>query len=565
MADEETEIEAPPNSSFITYVAEGEQLYQKAEYMKAIECYNTALILQPSDKNCLVSRAKCYLMLGDATSALSDAEAALKEDKSFFRGLYQKAEALYLMGDFEFALVYYHRGNKIRPELHQFRLGIQKAREAIINSVGSPESVTLRSTGDILFVSKQQESKQAQMKIPVKPIKKDVKKDFRQLQLEKEELEKKEKKIRQLLGELYIDKAYLENLLNDEDLVKGNVRGGIRLKDLIMSGITYLDTRTNFWRQQKPIYARDRDRKLMEQKWIKDKKVKPADPTRYILKSLQEIDRLLTSGNPKASRKKALQVLKTVEGWTEDDVPNKQEIIGNLYSCIGNAQIEMGDMEAALESQKKDLMIATEYNLPEAKSRALDNIGRVYARIGEFQNAIDVWEEKIPMAKSSLEKTWLFHEIGRCYLELARSEEARDYGEKSMAAAEEAEDVEWQLNASVLVAQAEVQLKDFKSAVTNFEKSFERAKLLHNEAAEHAIKIALKEANKGIVEQLKASQQLEEKEAEKPDLVEAEATSAEEIVQETVEAPEAQEMLTEPVEPKEEPVEQQPEPELPVE
>lgn len=204
-------------------------------------------------------------------------------------------------------------------------------------------------------------------------------------------------------------------------------------------------------------------------------------------------------------------------------------------------------------------------NLPEAKSRALDNIGRVYARIGEFQNAIDVWEEKIPMAKSSLEKTWLFHEIGRCYLELARSEEARDYGEKSMAAAEEAEDVEWQLNASVLVAQAEVQLKDFKSAVTNFEKSFERAKLLHNEAAEHAIKIALKEANKGIVEQLKASQQLEEKEAEKPDLVEAEATSAEEIVQETVEAPEAQEMLTEPVEPKEEPVEQQPEPELPVE
>ncbi|KAJ1135848.1 hypothetical protein NDU88_002277 [Pleurodeles waltl] len=539
-------------------MAEGEQLYQKAEYRKAIETYTTALILQPSDKNCLVSRAKCYLKLGDAASALNDAEEALKEDKRFFRGLYQKAEALYAMGDFEFALVYYHRGNKIRPELQQFRLGIQKAREAIINSVGSPESVTLENTGNLLFLSKQEESKQAQMKLPVKPVKKDLKKDFRQLQLEKEELEKKEKKIRQLLGELYIDKAYLETLLNDEDLVKGNVRGGIRLKDLIMSGITYLDTRTNFWRQQKPIYARERDRRLLEQKWNRDKKVKPADPTRYILKSLQEIDRLLTSGNPKASRKKALQVLKTVEGWTEEDVPNRQEILGNLYSCIGNAQIEMGDMEAALESQKKDLLISTQYNLPEAKSRALDNIGRVYARIGQFQNAIDVWEQKIPMAKSSLEKTWLFHEIGRCYLELSNSEVARDYGEKSMAAAEEAEDIEWQLNASVLVAQAEVQLKDFKSAVTNFEKSLERAKLLHNEAAEHAIKIALKEANKGIVEQLKAQQQPEAQEAEKPDLVEAETKPAEEISQDT-EEPEAQEELEDPVEPKEEPVEQQPE------
>lgn len=53
------------------------------------------------------------------------------------QGLYQKAEALYTMGDFEFALVYYHRGHKLRPELQEFRLGIQKAQEAIDNSVGS--------------------------------------------------------------------------------------------------------------------------------------------------------------------------------------------------------------------------------------------------------------------------------------------------------------------------------------------------------------------------------------------------------------------------------------------
>jgi len=34
------------------------------------------------------------------------------------------------------ALVYYHRGNKLRPELNEFRLGIQKAKEAINNSIG---------------------------------------------------------------------------------------------------------------------------------------------------------------------------------------------------------------------------------------------------------------------------------------------------------------------------------------------------------------------------------------------------------------------------------------------
>lgn len=48
-----------------------------------------------------------------------------------------KAEALYQKGDFESALVFYHRGNKLRPELQEFRLGIQKCEEAIDNSIGS--------------------------------------------------------------------------------------------------------------------------------------------------------------------------------------------------------------------------------------------------------------------------------------------------------------------------------------------------------------------------------------------------------------------------------------------
>ena len=54
-----------------------------------------------------------------------------------------------------------------------------------------------------------------------------------------------------------------------------------------------------------------------------------------------------------------------------------------------------------------------------------------------------------------MESTWLYHEIGRCYLELGKYSEARDYGEKSLAAANEADDDGWQLHASVLVAQSE--------------------------------------------------------------------------------------------------------------
>lgn len=68
------------------------------------------------------------------------------------------------------------------------------------------------------------------------------------------------------------------------------MKGGLTVEDLIMTGINYLDTHSNFWRQQKPIYARERDRKLMQEKWLRDHKRHPSQTAHYILKSLEDID-----------------------------------------------------------------------------------------------------------------------------------------------------------------------------------------------------------------------------------------------------------------------------------
>uniref|UniRef100_A0A2K6LJC3 Outer dynein arm-docking complex subunit 4 n=1 Tax=Rhinopithecus bieti TaxID=61621 RepID=A0A2K6LJC3_RHIBE len=473
-------------STFPSYMAEGERLYLCGEFSKAAQSFSNALYLQDGDKNCLVARSKCFLKMGDLERSLEDAEASLQSDPTFCKGILQKAETLYTMGDFEFALVFYHRGYKLRPD-REFKVGIQKAQEAINNSVGSPSSIKLENKGDLSFLSKQAESIKAQQKPqPMKHLLHPTKGEPKR----KGSL-KSEKTVRQLLGELYVDKEYLEKLLLDEDLIKGTMKGGLTVEDLIMTGINYLDTHSNFWRQQKPIYARERDRKLMQEKWLRDHKHHPSQTAHYILKSLEDIDMLLTSGSAEGSLQKAEKVLKKVLEWNKEEVPNKDELVGNLYSCIGNAQIELGQMAAALQSHRKDLEIAKEYNLPDAKSRALDNIGRVFARGGKFQQAIDTWEEKIPLAKTTLEKTWLFHEIGRCYLELDQAWQAQNYGEKSQQCAEEEGDVEWQLNASVLVAQAQ-------------DCSESGDKPLHFD--QH---VALDDANKGIIGELRKTNYME--------------------------------------------------------
>ncbi|NXP52147.1 TTC25 protein, partial [Heliornis fulica] len=484
-----------PAGTFPSLMAEGKMLSRRGEYDKALACFSNALSLRAGDKHCLVARSKCYLKLGDTENSLKDAEASLQDDKTFSKGLYQKAETLYTMGDFEFALVFYHRGHRLRPELQEFRLGIEKSQEAIINCIGSPSTVKLENKEDLCFVSRQAESKKENQKVQIK-LTKDQKWTKKQKPVRNPKTE------RQLLGELYADKAYLEKLLKDKDLMESSTKQGIKVADLVLGGIAYLERRSEFWQQQKPIYARVRERRLRQQSWTRDKKPKPAEVDRYIVKNMQDIDMLLAGNFHEESCKKAEHMLKTIQGWSDDEVPNKNELIGNLHSCIGKAQLEMGQAEAALQSHRMDLEFARQNDLPDAVSRALDNIGRVYARMGKFQQAIDTWEEKIPTAESSLEKTWLFHEIGRCYLELNKAEAAQTYGQKSLKSAEEEGDVEWQLHATVLVAQAQAKLSNYRSAIMSFEKALRKAAFIHDEAAQKAIVAALGDVSKSFIEEL---------------------------------------------------------------
>ena len=137
------------------------------------------------------------------------------------------------------------------------------------------------------------------------------------------------------------------------DFIHGNSTNNYY--DLVQDGLNYLDTRIDFWRQQEPLYAR-KNKKLPPKKPAQQQK--PADTTKYILRSLEEIDEALADGEPEDSLKKAQSTLKTVQSLGAESVPNKAEVIGNLYSCIGNAYLEMDNYEEALKYHEKDLKAA---------------------------------------------------------------------------------------------------------------------------------------------------------------------------------------------------------------
>ncbi|PIK43821.1 putative tetratricopeptide repeat protein 25 isoform X2 [Apostichopus japonicus] len=515
MYESEGQSEGLPKSSFPIYVAEGDVLFKQGEYEKAVESYTTALEIEPNDKNCLVARSKCHLKLGDAKAALKDAEAALEDDGEFNKGLYQKAEALYQSGDFEMSLVFYHRGNKLRPELQEFRLGIQKAQEAIDNSIGGKlyANVKLDNKGDLSEFYKQDESKtKKQPRMGYSKPSSKPQEDHKKRKQRKEQSDKEKEISKQLLGELYADKMYLDKLLKDQDLTRSDTDSGNRIYDLVSEGIDYLDTRTEFWRQQKPMYARKREKSDVNRQAGKDNK-RPVDPTRYILKNLEEIDAAMADGRAKKALKQAQKVLKMVEGWDEGDVPDKQELIANLHSCIGNAYLDLNKMPDALHHHQKDL----ELSKKKRQIESLGQLGKSLRSNREVRRCSGALDAETALIKTPLEATWLYHEIGRCHLELGHYQEARDFGEKSFKAAQEAGDDMWQLNASVLIAQSEVKLGDLQEAIESFERSLEMAKVQGDEPAQSAISKALEELNERIVQGLKEREKKDgdEKEDEK--------------------------------------------------
>jgi hypothetical protein len=66
-----------------------------------------------------------------------------------------------------------------------------------------------------------------------------------------------------------------------------------------------------------------------------------------------------SNGKHAESLDKSNKLMTYINKQSESAVPDKKSIICTVYSNIGNAHLEMGQYEAALQAHKKDLEIST--------------------------------------------------------------------------------------------------------------------------------------------------------------------------------------------------------------
>ncbi|XP_049855213.1 outer dynein arm-docking complex subunit 4-like [Schistocerca gregaria] len=220
----------------------------------ALRFVHKALELRPEDKGALVARSKCYLLLGQPQLALQDAEAALRSEIVRCSAIFQKAEALYQLGDFEHSLMYHHRGLRLRPELDGFRLGVQKAQQAIQNTIGGKTLLLTPEPPEpppALSQTPPDDSRQetAATSVPSsgRPASGSACTG--------------DPAARRLLGALCVDKQYLEQLLQNPDIKCLRQEAASHILTEAEEGIEFLKTREEFWRQQRPIQVNNKKKK----------------------------------------------------------------------------------------------------------------------------------------------------------------------------------------------------------------------------------------------------------------------------------------------------------------
>ena len=63
-----------------------------------------------------------------------------------------------------------------------------------------------------------------------------------------------------------------------------------KVRELVQDGLTYLDKRADFWRQQKPLYARKKDKQSKEAKKYATRDQAAVKKLSKFMKKLEEID-----------------------------------------------------------------------------------------------------------------------------------------------------------------------------------------------------------------------------------------------------------------------------------
>ncbi|KAK0083787.1 hypothetical protein PV326_006518 [Microctonus aethiopoides] len=116
-------------------------------------------------------------------------------------------------------------------------------------------------------------------------------------------------------------------------------------------------------------------------------------------------------------------------------------------------------------------------------SRSIAVLGKVHLTFGHLNAAAVAWERLLNIVNRPILKAWLFHEIGRCYFEMSNYSKALKMSKRCIQSSEVAHSIKWMCYGKLLNGQAFIELERLVEALEALEFVAEKAKESMNDVA----------------------------------------------------------------------------------
>ncbi|KAJ8670372.1 hypothetical protein QAD02_001631 [Eretmocerus hayati] len=317
--------------------------------------------------------------------------------------LHREADRLYYRGDYESALVLYHRAAHLCPRESLHMVSARRTEAAINSSAKPPRELLYAKRGPL---SSTMASKAKMSKIAMK-------KTRHQLANSTDALHK-----------AYKDLDLIE--INEQDLWPG---------ESVTRGTSSTSLSTS-----------NKSRRMLRQL------------DRCVRATYRELEAAYGSGDTETVHKLGDELVNLVS-LSEEPRQNQVE----AYRYLAMKQVALGRHDRALELASKMLFLAKSgTNDIELVVRALTTLGKVHLSFGHVNALVREWERLVDDIKSEpMAQAWLYHEIGRCHLQLGNLEPAVHSANLSLERATScptSATCKWLLRAELLRGEALVRL-----------------------------------------------------------------------------------------------------------
>ncbi|KAL8566240.1 hypothetical protein ACOMHN_046741 [Nucella lapillus] len=147
----------------------------------------------------------------------------------------------------------------------------------------------------------------------------------------------------------------------------------------------------------------------------------------YLLRVIRDLHAEFDKGGYLMVREKVLGVLADLNKYRSEFMADKLDLVATLHGLLGNAYLEINDLDLALKHHHQDLCIGQKMKSISIASRALGNLGRTHIARKDFHTALECFAGKSKHASTSLEKAWLYQKIAYGYVQLKKYDQAHEH------------------------------------------------------------------------------------------------------------------------------------------